>query len=146
MGVAFLVAGSWDWVVAGTAVPGAGRRAFLSRRRADLEAACCWALFGILGGLDRAERMFVRVLGFDRMGYRVCRSQDEVEGSEVRYHGGLADSFRSVGGAFPCLGSFGVEIRRCTLPKDKFEVLASLIWPRALGLGERCRSRRAVGG
>jgi hypothetical protein len=88
--------------------------------------------------------MFVRVLGFDRMGCRVCRSQDEVEGSEVRYHGGLADSFRSVGGAFRCLGSFGVEIRRCTLPKDKFEVLASLIWPRALGLGERCRSRHAV--
>lgn len=91
--------------------------------------------------------MFVRALGLDHMGFRVCRSQDGVggSGSEAHYHAGLVDSFRSVGGASPCPGFFGVEIRRYTLPKDKFEVLANLIWLRILGLGERYRSRHAGG-
>ena len=89
--------------------------------------------------------MFARVLGSDRMGCRVSRSKGEVEGSEVRYHGGLVDSFRLVGGASPCLASFGVEFRQYTLPKDMFEVLANSTWTRVLGLGERCRSRHAVG-
>lgn len=148
MGVESLLAGSWDWAVAGTAVPVVGRRAFSSRRRVDSEAACCWALFEILNDLGMAERMSVQVLGFDRMGCRVCRSQDGVGGSESEAHhrAGLVDSFRLAGGASPCPGSFGVEIRRYTLPKDKFEVLASLIRLRVLGPGERCRSRHAVGG
>lgn len=145
--MAFLVADSWDWAVAGTAVPVVGRRAFLSRRRANLEAACCWALIGIPRDLSSVARMLVRVLGLDHMGFRVCRSQDGVggSGSEVRYHGGLADNFRLVGGALPFPGSFGVGIRQYTLPRDKFEVLASSICLRILGLGERCRSRHAVG-
>ena len=90
--------------------------------------------------------MFVKVLGFDRMDCRACRPEDGVEGSEAHCHGDLADSFRLVGGATRFLASFGVGIRQYTPPKDKLEVLANLIWTRALGLVERCRSRRDVGG
>lgn len=72
--------------------------------------------------------MFVRVLGSDRIYCRVYRSQDEVEGSEVHCHGDLADSFRLVGGASRYLASFGADFRQYNPPKDKFEVLANLIW------------------
>lgn len=71
--------------------------------------------------------MFVRVLGFDRMDYRVYRSQDGVEGAEVHCLGALADSFRLVGGSSRCLESFGVDFRQYNPPKDKFEILANLI-------------------
>ena len=43
MGVVNLVAGSWDWAVAGTAVPVVGRVAFSSRKHACLEPPCCQA-------------------------------------------------------------------------------------------------------
>jgi len=69
--------------------------------------------------------MVVRALGFDRMRGRVSRPQDVVEGSEARCHGVLADSSRLAEGASPCLVSFGVDSRRYTPPKEKFEILAN---------------------
>lgn len=41
MGVACPLAGSWDCLVAGTAVPGEDKRAFLSRTRACWEVSWC---------------------------------------------------------------------------------------------------------
>lgn len=111
MGVIDPLAGRWDCLVAGTAGPVVGRWAFSSRKGACLEGSCRRVLFGILEDLGRVERTFVVVLGFGRMDCRVSRSRDGVEGSEVRCHGALADSFQWAGVAFPCLGSFGVDFR-----------------------------------
>jgi len=43
VGVASLLADSWDYPVAGTANPVVGRRAFSSRKRACWEVSCCQA-------------------------------------------------------------------------------------------------------
>jgi len=90
--------------------------------------------------------MFVRVLGFDRMDGRVSRLGDGVEDSEAHYHDVLlAGKFRLAGAVYLCLESSGVGFRRCSPPKDRFELLGSLIWKRLLCRGERCRSRHALG-
>ena len=88
--------------------------------------------------------MFVGGLVSDRTDCRVFRSQDGVKDIEVHYHGVLADSFRLEGGSSRCLEIYGVDSRRKTPPMDTFEILVSVIWTRALCLGERCRSRHAV--